>query len=52
MVENLQILDPFNPNGLKFIKPKGIKTIVGMGIITKLKSLIEKKLEFDLLLQA
>ena len=43
LVDNLQILDPFNLNGLNLIKPKGIKTIIGTGIVAKLKSLNEKK---------
>ena len=52
LFDNLQILDPFNLNGLNLIKPKGIKTIVGTGIVAKLKSINEKKLEFDLLMQS
>ena len=43
--DNLQILDPFNHNGLNLIKPKGIKRIIGTGIVAKLKSLNEKKIE-------
>ena len=45
LVDNLQILDPFNLNGLNLIKPKGINTIIGTGIVAKLKSLDEKKIE-------
>ena len=44
-VDNLQILDPFNLNGLNLIKPKGIKAILGTGIVAKLKSLNDKKIE-------
>ncbi len=44
LVDNLQILDPFNLSGLNLIKPRGIKAIVGTGIVSKLKSLSEKKI--------
>ena len=44
IVDNLQILDPFNLNGLNLIKPKGIKKIIGTGIVAKLKSLNEKRI--------
>ena len=43
-VDNFQILDPFNLNGLNLLKPKGIKSIIGTGIVLKLKSLNEKKI--------
>ena len=43
LLDNLQILDPFNLNGLNLIKPKGIKAIVGTGIVAKLESLNEKR---------
>ena len=45
LVDNLQILDPINFNGLNLIKPRGIKSIIGTGIVSKLKSLNEKKIE-------
>ena len=44
LVDNLQILDPFNFNGLNLLKPKGIKAIIGTGIIVKLKSINEKRI--------
>ena len=28
-IDNLQILDPFNLNGLNLLKPRGIKSIIG-----------------------
>ena len=44
LVDNFQILDPFNLNGLNLLKPKGIKSIIGTGIVAKLNSLNEKKI--------
>ena len=44
LVDNLQILDPTNLNGLNLLKPKGLKSIVGTGIVAKLKSLNEKRI--------
>ena len=44
LVDNFQILDPFNLNGLNLLKPKGIKAIIGTGIVAKLKSINEKKI--------
>ena len=32
-IDNLQILDPFNLNGLNLLKPRGIKSIIGSGIL-------------------
>ena len=31
-IDNLQILDPLNLNGLNLLKPRGIKSIIGTGI--------------------
>ena len=31
-IDNLQIFDPFNLNGLNLLKPRGIKSIIGTGI--------------------
>ena len=45
LVDNLQILDPLNLNGLNLLKPRGINTIIGTGIVAKLRSLNEKKIE-------
>ncbi len=42
IVDNLQILDPFNLYGLNLLKPKGIKTIIGTGIVAKLNPKNEK----------
>ncbi len=44
LIDNLQILDPINLNGLNLLKPKGLKSIIGTGIVAKLKSLNEKKI--------
>ena len=43
-VDNLQILDPFNLNGLNLLKPRGIKSIIGRGILIKLYYINEKKI--------
>ena len=44
LINNLQILDPLNLNGLNLLKPIGIKSIVGTGIVAKLKPINEKKI--------
>ena len=44
LVENLQILDPLNLDGLNLLKPRGINSIIGTGIVAKLRSLSEKKI--------
>ena len=44
IVDNLQILDPLNLNGLNLLKPRGINSIIGTGIVAKLSSLNEKKI--------
>ena len=44
LVDNLQILDPLNLNGLNLLKPRGINSIIGTGIVAKLRSLNEKKI--------
>ena len=44
LVDNLQILDPLNLDGLNLLKPKGINSIIGTGIVAKLRSLNEKKI--------
>ncbi len=43
-IDNLQILDPFNLNGLNLLKPKGIKSIIGTGILIRLYYINEKKI--------
>ena len=44
-IDNLQILDPYNLNGLNLLKPRGIKsTIVGTGILIRLFYINEKKI--------
>ena len=43
-VDNLQILDPFNLNGLNLLKPRGIKSIIGTGILIRLNYINEKKI--------
>ena len=42
--DNLQILDPLNLNGLNLLKPKGIKSIIGTGILISLNYINEKKI--------
>ncbi len=42
--DNLQILDPINLNGLNLIKPRGIKSIIGTGILIRLYYINEKKI--------
>ena len=42
-IDNLQILDPFNLNGLNLLKPRGIKSIIGTGILIRLNYINEKK---------
>ncbi len=44
LFDNLQILDPLNLNGLNLIKPRGVNSIIGTGIVAKLSSLNEKKI--------
>ena len=44
LVDNLQILDPLNLNGLNLLKTRGINSIIGTGIVAKLSSLNEKKI--------
>ena len=44
LVDNLQILDPLNLDGLNLLKPRGINSIIGTGIVAQLRSLSEKKI--------
>ena len=44
LVDNLQILDPLNLNGLNLLKPRGINSIIGTGIVAKLRNLNENKI--------
>ena len=43
-IDNLQFLDPFNLNGLNLLKPRGIKSIIGTGILIRLDYINEKKI--------
>ena len=43
-IDNLQILDPFNLNGLNLLKPRGIKSIIGTGILIRLFYINERKI--------
>lgn len=43
LIDNLQILDPFNLNGLNLLKPRGIRSIIGTGILIRLNYINEKK---------
>ena len=47
-IDNLQILDPINLNGLNLLKPRGIKSIIGTGILIRLSYINEKKLGSNL----
>ena len=44
LINNLQILDPINSTGLNLIKPRGIKSIIGTGIISEIKPLSDIKI--------
>ena len=44
LINNLQILDPINSIGLNLLKPRGIKSIIGTGIIAELKPLNDIKI--------
>ena len=41
LINNLQILDPLNSLGLNLLKPRGIKSIIGTGIVAKLNPISE-----------
>tara|TARA_B100000989_G_scaffold239811_1_gene186688 strand:- start:96 stop:638 length:543 start_codon:yes stop_codon:yes gene_type:complete len=43
-IDNFQILDPFNLNGMNLLKPRGINSIIGSGILIRLNYLNEKKI--------
>ena len=43
-IDNLQFLDPFNLNGLNLFKPRGIKSIIGTGILIRLNYINQKKI--------
>ena len=43
-IDNLQIIDPFNLNGLNLLKPRGINSIIGTGISIRLFYINEKKI--------
>ena len=43
-IDNLQILDPINLTGLNLLKPKGLESIIGAGILIKLDYINEKKI--------
>ena len=43
-IDNLQILDLFNLNGLNLLKPRGIRSIIGTGILIRLYYINEKKI--------
>ena len=44
-IYSLQILDPSNLNGLNLFKPRGIKSIIGTGVLIRLYY-INKKIGF------
>ena len=43
-IDNLQILDPINLTGLNLLKPKGLESIIGAGILIKLDYINEKRI--------
>ena len=43
-IDNLQILDPFYLNGLNLLKPRGIRSIIGTGILISLYCINEKRI--------
>ena len=43
-IDNLQILDPFNLNALNLLKPRGIRSIIGTGILISLYYINEKRI--------
>jgi len=43
-IDNLQILDPFNLNGLNLLKPRGIRSIIGTGILISLYYINEERI--------
>ena len=47
-IDNLQILDPFNLNGLNLLKPRVLKSIIGTGVLIRLFYINEKKLGSNL----
>ena len=47
-IDNLQILDPFSLNALNLLKPRGITSIIGAGIVIRLFYINEKKLGSNL----
>ena len=47
-IYNLQILDPSNLNGLNLFKPRGIKSIIGTGVLIRLYYINKKKLGSNL----
>ena len=42
-IDNLQFLDPLNLNGFNLLKPRGIKSFIGTGILIRLNYINEKK---------
>ena len=42
-IDNLQILDPLTLNGLNLLKPRGLQSIFGTGILIKLNYINEKR---------
>ena len=43
-IDNLQIIDPFNLNGLNLLKPRGIRSVIGTGILISLYYINEKRI--------
>ena len=41
LIDNLQILQPLESNAMNLLKPRGIKNIIGTGIIAKIKPINE-----------
>ena len=43
-IDKLQILDPINLNGLNLLKPRGIRSIIGTGILISIYYINEKRI--------
>ena len=44
LIDNLQILDPINSVGLNLLKPKGIKSIIGTGIVSEINPISDTRI--------
>ena len=44
LINNLQILDPINSIGLNLLKPRGIKSIIGTGIVSEINPISDTRI--------